>query len=394
MWDKIIIIIATLLPTCMYIGFLPFNNNIYYLMLALLSMYAIVKSTNINLTILFLLMACAISIIIGNPPSFFKSWQRLGLFTLLLLAIFPVFESRTLHHCRLCILKNSLLICSFVGVISFFCYLLGINYMSKYYNLSEISINTAGRFSGITTHSMMLGPISACGLVFLFFKATSNSTNSKYKKLLYICGFMSFCSVLVSASRISVASALVGILTVLYLRYRIKISKFISAVMFSVIILVALYPVYEQFATPLMTKQEDNVNRGSMFDSRKDRWEHRIIEFKNSPITGIGFASVSPQYTEEFIERIGTVEPGSSWLSLLSMIGILGAVPIIYFMIATIKGLNRLAYKKEESIMLMGIILTFAIHLVAEGYILAGGSYLCFLFWLTLGVGYSYTRQE
>ena len=131
-----------------------------------------------------------------------------------------------------------------------------------------------------------------------------------------------------------------------------------------------------------------------MFASREERWSHRINEFTNSPFVGIGFAAISPEYTDEYNIELGIVEPGSSWLTVLSMIGIMGALPIILIIINTWNGLKAIYNNNTEdySILLSGLLSLFYVHLIAEGYIFAGGSFLCFLFWLTLGISYSYPR--
>lgn len=387
-------IILSLIPCSIVIGFLPHNPLPYYLMLIVLLIYAVLKASKISILPIWLLLVCVISILWNSPPNFFRSWERLALFSILLCAVFPIFESKKLYEIRRNLFECILIICSLIGVSSVFCYLLGINYMTRYYGINDVLINTAGVFSGITTHSMVLGICSAIGVVYLTYKSTKPHISIRNRYIYIAITFMSFCGVLLSSSRISFGAAFTGFLVILYLRYKAHFSKLIGIFISCCIILLAAYPIYNQFAEPLINKQKNNIESGGMFASREERWSHRINEFTNSPFVGIGFAAISPEYTDEYNIELGIVEPGSSWLTVLSMIGIMGALPIILIIINTWNGLKAIYNNKTEdySILLSGLLSLFYVHLIAEGYIFAGGSFLCFLFWLTLGISYSYPR--
>lgn len=287
-------------------------------------------------------------------------------------------------------------VCVFAGVSALFCYLLGINYMTRYYGITHANINTAGVFSGITTHSMMLGPVSAMGLVYLIYWATKEKIQPKIKGLSLLGVALSGCAILLSASRISLASALTGIAVVILLRFKYKIIKLIGVILCSIIVLILTFPLYKPIAMPMIEKQANNLDTGGTFHSREDRWGHRLSEFGSSPMFGIGFSAVDTQYKGEYSASHGFIEPGSSWLAVLSMLGLFGTLPIAYILIVTIVRLKRIYSRSIEdySILLLGLLSVFFVHLIAEGYILAGGSFLCYLFWLTLGVSYSYSRID
>ena len=135
---------------------------------------------------------------------------------------------------------------------------------------------------------------------------------------------------------------------------------------------------------------DSSENTGSLTSSRDGLWEDRIKEFKAFPIFGVGFASYNLNYiqSEHSINlQSGTVEPGSSWLFLLSSLGLYGflslLLPIIYLICMLYKdsgtGLNG---------GLVGSIMTlFSVHMLVEGFVIASGSYLCFLLWLSLSEG-------
>ena len=80
------------------------------------------------------------------------------------------------------------------------------------------------------------------------------------------------------------------------------------------------------------------------------------------------------------------VEPGSSYLAVLAMTGLLGAVSFclaLGFLMSKFFVSRRRVGLDKDILYLVGIYL--AVHGVAEGWILGFGSPLCFLFWLWLG---------
>ncbi|MDP2455208.1 MULTISPECIES: hypothetical protein [unclassified Kaistella] len=90
----------------------------------------------------------------------------------------------------------------------------------------------------------------------------------------------------------------------------------------------------------------------------------------------------------------GKVEPGSSWLALLSMTGIAGFILIVFIFLSALIYL----FKNKNDYIISGILgsllLFFMIHMSAEGYILAAGSLLFFYIWLLLGVIEGYKKYQ
>ena len=115
----------------------------------------------------------------------------------------------------------------------------------------------------------------------------------------------------------------------------------------------------------------------------------RVVEFKNNPVLGVGFVAVDLRSamaaSDADMER-GIVETGSSWLCILSMTGLIGALLLIpVFFSAYRTAWNK---KTEMSPIILGILTMFSMHMLAEGYVLAGGSFLAFTIWLTVGLAY------
>lgn len=123
-----------------------------------LNISALRKITNINFLIIFLLAACSASIILADPAAIFKPWQRLVYFILLLLTASPLVSSKQLDIFRIQAFEWCMNLCVFVGVASFFCYFLGINYMRTIINVND---SFSGSFGGITRNPCFLGRLPA-----------------------------------------------------------------------------------------------------------------------------------------------------------------------------------------------------------------------------------------
>lgn len=120
-------------------------------------------------------------------------------------------------------------------------------------------------------------------------------------------------------------------------------------------------------------------------NSRAELWQSRIDEFKSSPLVGIGIAMGSGNGAGKDDSGRIRVEPGSSYLAILSMTGGLGFITFfaaIGMLLFQFVGAS-LPPLKKDILSVVGIYL--AVHGVAEGWILGFGHPFCFLFWLWLG---------
>lgn len=58
------------------------------------------------------------------------------------------------------------------------------------------------------------------------------------------------------------------------------------------IIAIFTFPLWKEYTLGISDKQGENYKEFDM-KSRESYWEDRYIEFKSSPIIGIGFANIS-----------------------------------------------------------------------------------------------------
>lgn len=370
------------------LGPISFPPLIVYAVYSVGSVIAILLNARVvNKAPACLLAVCALSIVFGQPDPLFHSWERLGLFVLLIFSFFPLFESRKLTYLRSVILKFSLLLCAIIAIGSLVCFFLGINYMTKY--SKALDIEHFGFFGGLTKHSMMLGPISAISFLSFAWISIAVKCQNKYKIIAAIGAFLSLCVVMLSASRGALLAGLLGCLLMTWARYRHYMHKFYKKIFLLIVAGILAYPVYEPYLQKVMDKQENNIKAGNTtFYSRSSRWEHRWEEITENAVLGCGFAAM---YTKnrrgEYDAKTGVIEPGSSWMGIASQIGLVGFLIVLYMYVSTF--FNLLKSNNEWSYLLIAIWGFFLVHLVIEGYIFAAGSYLCFFFWLTFGCSYA-----
>jgi len=339
--------------------------------------------------ILFLLIICIVSILINKPAFYFKAWQRLFVFFLVILSFSPLLVNRTINIKRLQLFQTLIWVMLSFSISSFFAYFLGINYFVR--NDVLLDYTEAGHFSGFTNHSMMLAPISSMSCIYSFSCILYHWGNKGQVKK-WICLFV-LClgSLLLSASRGAIAGVVLGLIVTLFRYNSGKLFKTIKYAILAVSIAIITFPVWGSLTSSVIEKSNYNESQGGFMYSRETKMAARIYEIENNFFTGVGFSAIDESVDD--VDKVsGTIEPNSSWLGVFSMTGVFGFIIFLSVFINT----ALLAIKKITDIttssMMCGFLAFFLIHLMIEGYVLAGGSILCGLFWLTIGITYSLTE--
>lgn len=367
------------------LGLRLFNPDImYYFILTSITIAMLIHSVKIDMICCGLLIYIPINILITDPPSIFLPWFRFGLFAIVFAAASPLIKSDYGKRLRLRIFRGIIVCCIIISVISFFCYFLGINMMRSVWDSSGLSYQNlnSGTFGGITVHSMLLGPISGIATIACSYFALNR--NKKFWILAVFC----VGSLLFTASRSSLLATVAGEFTLIYFSSRLfgKTAKRIMQVM---LILAVTYPIWNGALDGLRAKNKGDITAGINLDSREEKWEIRIEEWKESPIFGIGFCSVS---NRDAVSVKGKIEPGSSWHAILSMTGTIGF--IIFTVIFLRAARNSLLPRRPSGAVLGAILLMLGLHMTAEGYIFSGGSFLCFIMWLSIGCATDYAPAK
>lgn len=361
------------------VGFTPSIPSVfYYVILIGYAFYCLCTKHSLNGVLAAFLLYVPIGILLTQPNSQFKPWERYILFSLMLIANSPLLQGNKNILYRSRILRIILFSCAFLGIGSFFCRFLGINYGSL--GLNETGV---GLFGGLTNHSMLLGPIAGIGSLYM-----STMWYNTKRKIFILLAFCCLLSVMFSASRSSLMATVVANIVMLY-KMSGTGSRFLKIGVILAVIGSLTFPLWGGALDDVVAKQNANVEAGGSFESRSSKWEARIEEFQSDPLFGVGFASVDLSNVKAMDDTngdSGVVETGSSWLCIFSMTGLIGAfllLPVFYKSFIT-------AWKSRTKYasVVVGLLVLFYVHMVAEGYVLAGGSFLAFCLWLSVGVGY------
>lgn len=361
------------------VGFLPPPPSSVRIVLFLIATLAYVLrgGRTRKLPILFLVYLI-INIIMCEPDSYYRIWERFLLFALVFTSVGPCIRSYDSALSRRNALYILLFIVTILSIGSFFCFFWGINLMRRENVDTSEYLTQVGWFSGLFNHSMQLGPMSAISssfILYIFFKTR--------KKILLALMIPSIGAVMFSASR-SAFVALILSLIFMYYHFANNKKTFFRYISGAVIILILSFPLWGSGLARMAVKQEANTELGQ-FGSRTNQWEYRIGEFMESPVIGIGFSTVSVQSGN--VDRMtGGVEPGSSWLAIASMTGILGLFFVLSMFFHSYKNIRN--NKTDYTAFLLSLLVFFSVHMLSEGYIYAGGNSIAVLAWLVIGCCY------
>jgi O-antigen ligase len=306
----------------------------------------------------------------------FSSVKTCGLF-LALLFFSPALRSRKLTQFRAYIWKNICWVFIFITLVSIPIYL-GI------FSVPQLYFKNGN--AGVTSHAMLFGPIAGVSAIILFIHSLL-----KGKVTLFILSLLSIWMVYTSESRVALSATLLGIIFLIVLTWSRNKSNLFKGILIFITI-ATLYMSFGMFLEYLGMVDDSNLfeTKGLEIDSREKLWNDRIYEFSSSPLLGLGIGMGSDFENGNIGQGskfTGVVEPGSSYLAILSMTGLLGFIslmlPLLIDLFVFLKARNRLPESDFLEISCVGFFLL--IHGVAEGWIYAPGGIICVLFWLWWG---------
>lgn len=254
-----------------------------------------------------------------------------------------------------------------------------------------------GLYTGITANPKIL----ALNAIFVFCSSISfiRRSNIIYCSLLIV---FSAYALFLTGSRSGIAILAVCSIGAFVAR-RPRFDRLAGLLIATILFSIALYyQNYERIAETLNFYTEKGL-----LDTRSHLWEARVKEFAANPIIGVGVGvpseviySPSPMQISlgyPYINAAGSLvyEPGSSYLGSLAMIGIIGALLILFVVISPIAMFVKRAVNGDRSVFSMHITiaLSFAIHLGEGGFALSFGNPHCLVFWLWLGFLYRARSQ-
>lgn len=358
-----------------------------YGLLIVTASYMVIKGFVADKLSLVFIAFIPLSILFAHPNPVFRSGMRYILFLLLFIVVAPLNKSKGARIFRTSVMKAVFVCCAAIGIVSFFCYFLGINLMRNTYSgeLMDYYVeNKAGTFGGITTQSMLLAPISGIGAL-----ACCYAQMKTHKKIFWALAIMCMGSLLFAASRSALMATLAGI-GALFFYFSNKMSRQVRRIITVLVFLLITNPLWNSALEGITEKnQGTEISEGVNIDSRQEKWRIRLEEWKDSPIWGIGFVTVSDR--DNYGPTTGVIEPGTSWLAVLSMTGIVGFLLFCRIFYRALK--NSLFRRTPEGALLGGALVLVGVHMVAEGHVFSAGSFLCFLVWIIIGCATDYSPE-
>lgn len=328
-----------------------------------------------NKKYLFFISAALFSIWLNDIPALFKAPFRLFAFFSLAFMVGPFFVNDRLIRMRRLLFIWTFKVLRWIMLISLILRLLA----------PSLVTNMSG-FSGLTVHSMVISPLAGLCVLYSFYRLYLSKTRSEdYKEAANLC--ICFLVLLLSGSRGALAATVVGVAVFYFRLYRHQMGKLLQIGLFSLLLLIATSALWWPYTERLRDKVESSSKNGGQMATRERIWQDRLDEFAAYPIFGVGFASYNLDYiqSEHTINReTGGIEPGTSWLFLLSSLGLYGFLSfLIPYAYSTYKLFTDLDTGLNGGL-LCAIMILFSVHMFTEGYVIASGVYLCFLLWLCL----------
>ena len=359
----------------------PISLTLYYgLLFVVLIVYLPARGLKWDLYLSLFICASLISILLNSIPSVFNAEGRLISFLIVAGLASPLIVNEKLKVFRLKVFTYFNRAILLVVSLSFLAHFSGIN-----------SGQGGSGFQGLTNHSMTMGSIAALSLLISIGQSYTADISLNEKRIYILVALMSFIIMLLAGSRGAVLGALIALIGYFFKMYQSRLGKFIQIIFIALFFLVATYGVWSDFSDTLVFKSSASIeSTGGLTGSRDDYWEYRVKEFKESPLYGVGFSAI--KYGE--VSESGGVEPGSSWLAIFSMTGIIGGIVFSLLIISLFKKLFFSQSTQTNAPFLFAVLMFFMVHWLFEGYMLASGTFESFYAWLILGVISLYNKSE
>ncbi len=362
----------------------PFSWGIWYyaMMFGTLLMILSKGISKSNGVMLMLYAIAAVSILANDIPALFKPWQRLGTFILLTAVVSPMFISKWNAGLRVQLFTGMTILLAIITAVSIIMLGLGMGRDS-----------VQGWFEGAMKHSMLMGPVAAVSSLFCLYQLQYTVRKKWIKWVYYIMIGGGLLCVLQTGSRAALIGTIISLLAFPYFRNRQHFDKMIKKYLLVFILVLASFPIWNRYTDKIREKNKTEITELNV-DSRLGHWQQRIIEWESSPLYGIGFGSVDAESENSTINvETGGVETGSSWLCALSMTGILGFLCVLGIFIGAFSRAWKMTYYSSATgSFLLSIMIFYIFHMMAEGYIFAGGNFLNTQLWLLIGTVYSITE--
>lgn len=300
-----------------------------------------------------------------------------------LLLVTLAYSSEEFYRFKFTFMYISLMAYAFTSVINFYAKHAGVNFYDAV--LMSTWGTSSGEFSGYTCHPMWLS--AACGIGTIFFVyAMIVMYKRGRKRATFLYGIAALASIWTTMQGGSRSASGISVLCCLFLILTAFESATQKKKILIPIILVGLMTIPSMVTDNVQFSRKQgglNLVDESGHSSRTLLWAARLSEFASSPIWGVGFGIIK-EGPEEYIRNQST-ETGSGWLTALAQTGIIGfTLVILLFMKARLPKKNLRA--DSTAALLEAVLLFLGLHSLFEAYMFQVGWYMCFVFWLLVGI--------
>lgn len=334
----------------------------------------------VNIPLAALVAVYGIGILIHPYPEPWLRSMRFMAFIIGLACFSPLLMSEKLGICRALAAKTMLVTMAVMVFLSFLVWLFCLAVIGN-----EGIISTRFHyygFRGVFIMGMTLSPAAAIVAIAAISKLTDGGSRRQavVSACLFVVGVI-MC--LAGGSRIALAGLCASLALLAFRRRHALAALFKKPAVRVASLCMLLVIVISLPAAMSMINLKNRVakSHGSLMYSHRTLWENRVEECRSSPIIGIGYANEFPS-TQNGGGDLSRIEPGSSWLSLISYGGVVGAGTFLVFLMLLIKRMLR-ARSDRRFTLYSSLLLFFLINGISEGWLLFAGSMISPLFWMT-----------
>lgn len=363
----IFVILLILNQTIFSVNFVVYAYLIFYLVIIIINNKL---KFIFDWYLLFFLLACSLSFIPNSINPIFNAYSKFIGFIFMLIFSSTLISNDYIRNHQLLFLNNYYRLSYFIVSISFLGYFFPV---LEIFNVTD----HAGGYRGVFTNSVFFGTFLALFMVILFYKILYSKVKYKFLSILFF--LISFYLLFITGSRSAIISFLLVALFIVFKKYSLRYIFFKYWYYFFIIPSLVIFMYNKGVFDVIIRKVEIANDLGQ--NSRDSLWNNRISEFIQNPIFGIGFNTVNLDISHyEFKEESSSIEPGSSWLFILSTTGLLGFISFLFYLYKTM-----IPFKiGNENILYYSLTLFFLISMIFEGFVFSVGNILVFLFYISL----------
>lgn len=345
-----------------------------FVSLAIASVF-LLPNSRINHLALLLLLSLAATTLLSTENE--TAMIRFALWALMFIVAGPFFKDSRAVCFRNCLWEYSVIL------------IMGITLLSFFWNILGLPLYGKGS-AGVTMHCMLLGAIAGLATVLSCNRLFALTARSLLSWGVFA---VSMLTCLMAGSRAAVLAAGVGCMAVFIMKLRGMVLR--SFALLGVLTLAAFLWVSLDFGDSDLSRYESSGVLSSytkeLFDkgrtnTRQQLWENRLVEFDRNPIAGVGIG-IDTYSDKKSVFGGSVVEPGSSYLAVLAMTGLLGFTCLTLLFInlghQVVKRSRLIPAPELTQVVSVGAF--WSVHAIAEGWIFAAGSLLCLLFWIWVG---------